>query len=510
MKDLKNVRVRFAPSPTGLFHVGSARTALFNYLHAKRNKGKVILRIEDTDKERSSKEYEEDIMRSIEWLGLSWDEGPFWQSEREEIYKKYVMKLLETGKAYYCFCDKDRLEEMRNKQKERKEAPKYDGKCFSLTKEEKEERVEKGERFTIRLKISTEDVLEFDDLIRGPVKFNAGDVGGDFVIAKGDFSALYNFACVVDDYEMQITHVIRGEDHISNTPKQMLIQKALGFPSPEFAHIALTLGTDRSKLSKRHGAVSISQYREIGYLPEALVNFIALLGWHPGGENEIYSLKEIVEKFSLTDCQKSGAVFDIKKLDHMNGYYIRKMNVEDLAVRCIPYLADAGFIRVGFKENQYPPAYGGVRPEANHYVTDEGEISFSKIVQIVSLYQERVKFLSEVKDLLDYFFKDILEFEKELLFWKNAKEEETEKNINKCIEIVSSIERWEKKVIENAFLHEANKEKDRGRILWPLRVALTGKKASAGPFEVAWVLGPEKTLKRLKTAKNKLKSSEKL
>ncbi len=505
-KDKKNVRVRFAPSPTGLFHVGSARTALFNYLYAKKNKGKVILRIEDTDRERSVKEYEEDIMRSIEWLGLGWDEGPFRQSEREEIYKKYVMDLLESKKAYYCFCNKERLEEMRNEQREKKEPPRYDGKCFSLTKEKREEKINKGEQFTIRLKISEEDVVEFDDLIRGPVKFNARDIGGDFVIAKGDFSVLYNFACVIDDYEMQITHVIRGEDHISNTPKQILIQKALDFPSSEFAHIALTLGTDKSKLSKRHGAVSISEYREKGYLPEALVNFIALLGWHPGGENEIYGLGELIEKFSLSDCQKSGAVFDIKKLDYMNGCYIRKMSTEDLAVRCIPYLADAGFIKVGFKENRYPPAYGGVRPEANYYTTDEGEIHFPKIVQIVSLYQERIKFLSEVKDLLDYFFKDELEFEKELLFWKDAGEGETEKNIDKCIEIVSSIEKWEKVAIEEVFLHEANKEKDRGRLLWPLRVALTGKKASAGPFDVAWVLGPEKTLKRLKMAKNRLKT----
>ena len=504
MTENKEVRVRFAPSPTGFFHIGSARTALFNYLFAKKNKGKVILRIEDTDKERSKKEYEDDIMRSIEWLGLSWDEGPYRQSERSQIYKKYLLRLLEEKKAYYCFCNKERLEEMRAGQRERKEPPRYDGKCYSLKEGDVKDKLKEKESFTIRLKIPEDEVLEFDDKVRGKVKFFAKDIGGDFVIAKEDFSCLYNFVCAIDDYEMKISHIIRGEDHISNTPKQILVQKALGFPIPEFAHISLILGSDKSKLSKRHGAASVYEYKEKGYLPDALVNFIALLGWHPGGEEEMFTLSEIIDKFSLQDCQKSGAVFDLKKLDYINGHYIRRMDVEKLTSMCMPYLINAGYIRASFKETQYPPAYGGMAPEASYHA-QEGKISFSRITQIVSLYQERLKFLSEVEDLLDYFFKNDINYEKELLFWKGNTEEKTLYELERCFDILSSVKNWEKSTIEKELLEEANKEKDRGRILWPLRVALTGKKASAGPFDVAWVLGREKTLKRLKTAIDTLK-----
>ncbi len=503
-KDKK--RVRFAPSPTGNLHIGAARTALFNFLFARKNNGVFVLRIEDTDKERSRREYEDDIMRSLEWLGISWDEGPYKQSERKDIYKKYVLQLLEKGKAYYCFCKKEKLDQEKEEQRKRKEPPRYNGNCFSLSAGEREKLIEKGESFVIRLKIPEKEVIEFKDHIRGKVKFNLSDIGGDFVIAKEDFSALYNFVCAVDDYEMKITHVIRGEDHISNTPKQILIQKALGVTTPDYAHIALTLGTDKSKLSKRHGAVSLNEYKEKGYLPEALVNFIALLGWHPGGDKEIYTIDEIIEKFSLSDCQKSGAIFDIKKLDYINGYYIRQMETEELTKLCIPYLLDAGLINAEFEEDQYPPAYGGVQPKVAYYLPETKEkIEFSKIVSVISLYQERMKVLSETKDLVDYFFKKEIAYDKDLLFWKNADEKETVENIEKCIGAISLIEKWEKKPIEEKLLEEAGKQKDKGKMLWPLRAALSGKKASASPFDILWVLGREESLKRLKMAKNKLK-----
>ncbi len=502
----KKVRVRFAPSPTGLFHVGSARTALFNFLFARKNRGEFILRIEDTDRERSKREYEEDIMRSLDWMGVSWDEGPYRQSERKEVYRKHLLRLIEEGKAYYCFCTKKQLEGAKEKQRKRKEPPRYEGKCFSLSNTKRERLIKEGKEFVVRLRIPEDENLEFNDRIKGKIKFNAKDIGGDFVIAKGDLSTLYNFVCAIDDHEMKITHVIRGEDHLSNTPKQILIQRALKFNAPEFAHMALTLGTDKSKLSKRHGAVSLGEYMEKGYLPEAFVNFIALLGWHPGGENEIYSLDEIIEKFSLDDCQKSGAIFDIRKLEYINGYYIRKMKTEKLANLCIPYLVSAGLLSTEFEEEQYPPAYGGVQPKLSYHIpASQEKVTFDKIVEIISLYQERMKLLSETKDLVDYFFLEEVDYEKNLLFWKGAGEEETKKNLEKCISVISSFKKWDKSLIEKTLLKKAGEGGDRGKMLWPLRVALSGKKASAGPFDIIWVLGREKTLKRLKTAINKLK-----
>ncbi len=504
--ELKKVRVRFAPSPTGLFHVGSARTALFNFLFAQKNGGDFILRIEDTDRERSKREYEQDIMRSLDWMGISWDEGPYRQSEREDIYKKHLLHLLKEKKAYYCFCTKEELKDAKEQQRKRKEPPRYEGKCFSLSDLEREKLIKEGRGFVVRLRIPQGEVLEFNDQIKGKVKFNAKDIGGDFVIAKGDLSALYNFVCAVDDHEMEITHIIRGEDHLSNTPKQILVQRALNFNTPEFAHMALTLGTDKSKLSKRHGAVSLGEYMEKGYLSESFVNFIALLGWHPGGEEEIYSLDEIIKKFSLKDCQKSGAVFDIKKLEYINGYYIRKMETGKLTNLCIPYLVSAGLISAEFEEEQYPPAYGGVQPKVSYYVPAlQEKITFDKMVEIISLYQERMKLLSETKDLVDYFFLEEIDYEKTLLSWKDAKEGETEENLQKCIDTITSLGKWDKSLIEKTLLEEAGKGGDRGKMLWPLRVALSGKKASAGPFDIIWVLGREKTLKRLKTAVNKLK-----
>ncbi len=508
-KKKNEIRVRFAPSPTGNLHIGGARTALFNYLYAKKNKGRFILRIEDTDRERSTKEYEDNIMRSLEWLEINSDEGPFRQSEREEIYKKHIERLLEEGKAYYCFCTREHLEKMRNKQREKKEPPRYEGKCFSLTQKEKERLLKEKKNFSIRLKIPENEILEFDDLVRGKVKFNTKDIGGDFVIARDDFSALYNFVCAVDDMDMEITHVIRGEDHISNTPKQILIQRALGFLSPRYAHIAMLLGSDKSKLSKRHGAASVTEYKEKGYLREALINFIALLGWRPPGEREIFSLTELIETFSLKDCQRSGAVFDLQKLDYLNGYYIRNMKREDLVNACIPYLVKAGLIEAKFEEDRYPPAYGGVVPQASYYVPGKKEkISFQKLGEIISLYQERMKVLSEVGEFTDYFFKENIDYQKELLFWKDAKEEDTRKALEKAASILSKVENWKREEIEEKMIKEASKDKDKGKLLWPVRVALSGKKASAGPFDIMEVLGPETTFKRLKSAKNALKRAE--
>ncbi len=359
------VRVRIAPAPTGNFHIGLARTALFNYLFAKKYEGVFILRIEDTDPERSKPEYEKDILDSLKWLGIEWDEGPdiggdygpYRQSQRLEIYLKYLEKLLAEDKAYYCFCSEEELEMERQYQLSIGQAPRYSGKCANLPKETVQKYLAEGKKAVIRIRVPAKKI-EFDDLIRGHLEFDAG-LMGDIVIAKNlttrgqnkslgrwreGWSPLYNFACAIDDFEMKFTHIIRGEDHISNTPKQILIQEALGFERPIYAHLPLILGPDRTKLSKRHGAIGISEYRKQGYLPEALVNFIAFLGWNPGTEREIYSMASLIKDFSLEKVQKGGAIFNIKRLDFLNGFYIRQKSIEKLTELCLPYLLESGQI----------------------------------------------------------------------------------------------------------------------------------------------------------------------
>ncbi len=459
-----------APSPTGVLHVGTCRTALFNYVLAKKEKGKFVLRIEDTDKERSKPEFEKDIISDLKWLGIKWDEFHK-QSQRMKIYAEYLEKLLKNGRAYRCFCSQEELARKRQEQIARGEAPKYNGKCRRLAQEQIEKNLKDKKPFVIRFKTPIQKV-EFQDLIRGELEFDSSLIG-DFTLAKGTKEPLYNFAVVVDDFKMGISHVIRGEDHISNTPKQILIQKALGFPEPKYAHLPLILGSDKSKLSKRHGAVSVSQYRQKGYLPEAMVNFLALLGWHPETEKEIFSMKELIEKFSLERVQKSGAVFNMEKLDYLNGYHIRQKSLDELADLCKPYL-----------------------PE---------KAKKSEIKKIVSLYKDRLKTLSEIGELADFYFKDELDYEKNLLRWKNMEDREISASLDKLINILDKIKKneWKEKKLKDILMKEAEEMGDRGKLLWPLRAALTGKKASAGPFEIAELLGKEKTLRRIKQAKEK-------
>jgi len=465
------VRVRFAPSPTGLFHVGNARTALFTYLFAKKNQGSFILRIEDTDKERSTTEFEKDILENLKWLGLNWDEGPYRQSERLEIYEKYIKKLLAENKAYYCFCSQDELEARRQEQLSRGEAPKYSSACCNLSKEDIEKNLKENKPFVIRFKVEPKKV-KFNDIIRGELEFDMG-LAGDIVIAKDLQYPLFALAGAIDDFEMKISHVIRGEDHLSNTPKQILLQEALGFTRPEYAHLPMILGEDRTKLSKRHGAVAVSEYRVQGYLPEALVNFMAFLGWNPGDEREIYSLASLTKEFSLEKVQKGGAVFNIKRLDFLNGFYIRHRSPEKLAELCLPYLDKTTDIKY--------------------------------LQKIISIYQERLKKLSEIKELAGFFFEEV-KYDRGLLKWKDMQDKEIKQSLEKSEKILKKMknENWNKENLENILIKEAEKESDRGRVLWPLRAALTGQKASAGPFDVADILGREKTLARIRQAINLL------
>lgn len=473
----EKIRTRFAPSPTGPFHVGSIRTALFNFLFAKKFGGKFILRIEDTDLERSKPEYENEIMGGLKWLSIHWNEGPYRQSERLDIYAKYLKELLNNGDAFYCFHSKEFLE------KEAGLAHHCEFKKLPL--EDLGKRLKK-ESAIIRFKTPPDLEIAFIDLIRGEIRFNSDTLGGDFSLAKAEspdkFLPLYNFAVVIDDFEMNITHVIRGEDHISNTPKQILIQQALKLPMPKYAHLPLILGSDKSKLSKRHGAVSVDEYREMGYLPEALINFIAFLGWNPGTDKEIFSLEELIREFDLNKVQKSGAIFNVEKLDWLDGCYLRQLSLDELTKRAVPFLE---------REN----------------LIDEGHYDFEYIKKILALEQPRLKKLGEIGERVSYFFK-IPEYKPELLVWRDMLFKDVFASLKVSLNTIFQISDvdFNQKNLEKILLKEAEraKNKDKGRLLWPLRVALTGLEASPGPFEILEILGKNESIKRIEAAIKKL------
>jgi len=497
--EAKKIRVRFAPSPTGPLHVGGSRTALFNYLFAKNppggGKGEFILRIEDTDIQRSEQKWTDEIIEQLQWLGIQWDEGPdidgefgpYKQSQRLDIYEKYLKKLLEENKAYYCFCAEEELEAMRQEQMSRGVAPKYVGKCAHLPTEIVQKNLAEGKSSVIRFRIENNTLrgtskIKFNDLIRGDVEFDTGLLG-DVVIAKNLNTPLYHFAVVVDDFLMQISHVIRGEEHLSNTPRQILLQEALGFYQPIYAHLPLMLNADRSKLSKRQGDVALADYHEQGYLPEALVNFMVLLGWNPGTEKEVFSLQQLVKEFSIEKVQKAGAVFNTQRLDFLNGLYIREKPIEKLTELCAPYLKEAGLLIVG-------------------------QTSKNTLQKIVEASKTRMKKLSEISVLSDFFFQDKLIYDKDLLKWDNMQEEDIKGALLLCDKILSELKNWDIKKIEETLLNRAGEfnkqkgypEKNKGFLLWPLRVALSGKNSSPSPFEIADILGKEKTLKRIEDA----------
>jgi nondiscriminating glutamyl-tRNA synthetase len=346
------MRVRFAPSPTGQLHVGNARTALFNWLLAHGKDGTFILRIEDTDTERSTRESEASILEDLRWLGLDWDEGPdvggvhgpYRQSERLHLYASYANELLTSGNAYYCFCSPAKLDEDRKADLAAGRPPKYHGTCRNITLEEARARIDAGERPVIRFKVPETGDITFRDLVRGDVTFSS-DVIGDPVLVRSDGRPAYNFAVVVDDAVMEVTHVIRGEDHISNTPRQVLLYQALGFTPPEFAHLSLVMGPDHTPLSKRHGATSVSEFRERGYLPESLVNYLALIGWSPGGDEELLPIQELARRFALEDVGHSAGVFDQEKLAWMNRHYMKEAAPARLAAESARYFLARGYLR---------------------------------------------------------------------------------------------------------------------------------------------------------------------
>jgi len=485
---VENLRVRFAPSPTGKLHIGNARTAMFNYLLAKKYNGKFVLRVEDTDFERSTKESENSILQDLHWLGLEWDEGPdkggeygpYRQSDRTEIYKRYCDELLEKEMAYRCFCTKNRISAMREEQKKNGTSPGYDGCCRNLEKAQIESDLAKGIPFVVRLKMPSEGETIVNDLLRGEVR-SKNKLIDDQILLKSDGFPTYHLANVIDDHEMGITHVIRAEEWLPSTPKHILLYQMFNWDLPEFAHIPLILAPDKSKLSKRHGATGVLEYKKLGYLPEALINYLALLGWNPGDSQEIFTLEELENKFSSEKVHKAGAIFDQEKLDWINGCYIRKLSLANFAERCIPYLIEANLIDPESYDEKYVQA-------------------------VVALEQERIKKLSVISKVTEYFFKEI-SYNKELLKWKKSDLTTAKSRLEFIYRELEKIpkENWTRHSLEQ-LLVDLIKAKDLGvgDTLWPMRTALTGQKNSPGPFEVAEVLGKEKTLTRIKQAIEKI------
>jgi len=482
---MSKVRTRFAPSPTGFLHIGSLRTALYSYLLAKQSGGQFLLRLEDTDAKRFVEGASEAIYNGLKWGGVKYDEGPdvggpfgpYVQSQRLEIYKKYVQELVAKDLAYYCFCDSKTLEEMRQEQTAKKQAPKYDRRCLKLSKEEVAQKLASNTPFVVRMKIPENRIIEIDDLVWGKITYNTNDLD-DQVLMKSDGFPTYHLAVVVDDHLMEISHVTRTEEWLPSTPKHILLYEYFGWEAPKWAHLPLLLNADRTKMSKRKGDVAVEDYIKKGYLPEAMINYLAFLGWNPGTEKEIYSMEELIKDFDLNKIHKAGAVFDLEKLDYLNGYYIRQKSLDELAKLCKPYLA---------KERE-----------------TKGE---KYIKKVIALEQERLKKLSDIAEATEFFFVDELKYEPELLIWKKLTAEQVKENLGEVIEQLEKIPEinWTNDSIEEALMtYIKAKELKTGDYLWPMRVALTGRKASPSPFDVAEVLGKEGSLKRVKFAVSSL------
>jgi len=480
---MTQTRVRFAPSPTGYLHIGGARTALFNYLFARKTGGTFVLRIEDTDRERSTPEAVRAILDGLRYLGLEWDEGPevggpygpYFQSERLPSYSRLADQLLEAGKAYRCFCSKERLDQLRDGQKARKERIHYDRLCLKIDPGDAARRAAGGEPSVLRLRIP-EGRTVVRDRIRGDITFEHAEID-DFIIRRADGTCVYNFAVVGDDSGMRINQVVRGEDHLSNTPKQILIFEALGLEPPEYSHIPLILGPGRDKLSKRHGAVSVTEYQRAGYLPEAMVNFLARMGWSYDDKQEIFSMKELIEKFSLEGISKSGAVYDLKKLNHLGAYYIRQRPLGELVNLALPYLVEAGWIRQGDVEAR--------RPEITRMVKEE---------------QDRIEHLSQVVDKLRFYFEEPGEPDagaaKALL-----KRPDIGAVIAKYAGVLAESFPDDPKALEEAARRFAEAEGvPLAELAQPLRAVLTGRSATPPLFSVMAILGREKVLRRLARA----------
>jgi glutamyl-tRNA synthetase len=488
---MKKIRTRFAPSPTGYVHIGSLRTVLFTYLIAKSEGGDIILRIEDTDSKREVAGAADALYATLNKMGLKFDEGPqeggaygpYIQSQRKDIYKKYAEELLAKGEAYHCFCTSERLEEMRAQQQAQKLPPRYDRCCRNLGKNEVEERLARGEKSVIRQAMPLGGEVVVNDFLRGEINFRCAELD-DQVLIKSDGMPTYQFAVVVDDHLMDITYVVRGEEWIPSFPKNILLYKAFGWEAPIFIHLTLSLNKGGGKLSKRQGDVAVEDFLKKGYLPEALINFCALQGWHPKDEVEVMDLDTIISKFRKEDLGKSASVFDTDKLDYLNGVYIRQKGLEELAELCRPYMQT----NLELTENVYKKSEQYLRA-------------------VIGLEQERLKTLSEITELTSFFFEDNLEYDKELLAWKGIELPLIRENLLSVLAVLETIndDAWNSETMNEQLMNYIkSREAKVGDYLWPFRVSLTGRKASPSPFDVAAVLGKAESLKRVKQAIERL------
>lgn len=495
-----DVRVRIAPSPTGPLHIGTARTALFNFLFARRHGGTFVLRLEDTDVARSSLAHEKDILDGLHWLGLRWDEGPdvaggpdigpfapYRQSRRLDHYRAAAERLLSADLAYPCYCTPEELEAERRAREAAKLPPRYSGRCAHLTPDERRAFEAAGRRPAVRFRVAP-GVVAWDDLVRGRVEIDAENLGGDFVIVRADGSPLYHFSVVVDDAEMAISHVIRGEDHISNTPKHILLFRALGHPVPAFAHLPLILNPDRTKMSKRKSQTALSAYIAEGFIPEAMVNYLALLGWSSGTEEEIFSLDELAERFDLDKVQKGGAVFDRERLEWLNGAWIRRLPVDDLVDRLLPFLERA---------------------------RDEGRIdrcpTGDELAALMPVVQERLPTLAAVVDLVGFLYVDELDLDPALLVPKRWDPETTIRALRAARRRIAELGAvsFEADELEPALRSLAEEEGWKaGDLFMAIRVAVTGRTATPPLFDTLVALGYERTLERLARAADSLEATE--
>lgn len=487
MSEREEVRVRIAPSPTGMPHIGNFRTVVFNWLFARHSGGKFVVRIEDTDVARKVEGSMEAILDGLRWLGLDWDEGPevggpygpYLQSQRLSIYKEHADWLIAQDKAYLCFCSPERLAAMREEHQRRKQPPGYDRLCRTLSPAEVESKKAEGLVPVVRFKVPLEGSTTFQDLIHGDITFPHAALD-DFVLIKSDGYPTYHMAHLVDDHLMRISHVMRADEWISSTPRHVLLYQAFGWDPPKFAHVPQILGPDRSKLSKRHGATSIIAYRDMGYLPEAMVNYLALLGWAYDATTEIMSREELVRYFSIEKINKTGAIFDITKLDWMNGYYIRQMSVPELTSRVMPYLERAEL------------ATGNDR---------------AYVEQVVPLLQERIRKLSDIVEFRDFFSADELDYDSQLLVAKGSTAQTSLSALKRTKERIAVIESWDRTALENAIRPLAEElGLKTGQLFGILRVAVTGRTASPPLFETMEVLGRDRVMLRLESSQERLET----
>ncbi|HLH27030.1 MAG TPA: glutamate--tRNA ligase [Chloroflexota bacterium] len=512
MANGSSVRVRIAPSPTGMPHVGLFHTFLFNWLYARHENGTFIVRIEDTDTARRVEGAVEALLDAIRWLGLSWDEGPgmdgpygpYVQSERLPLYQEHAERLVREGKAYYCYCTPERLEELRADQERRKVPPGYDRRCRNLSEQERTELAARSETRVIRFAVPLEGETVFDDVLRGPIVWE-NRLLDDFVILKSDGYPTYHLAHLVDDHYMDITDVLRGEEWISSTPRHILLYQAFGWTPPRFCHLPPLLGPDRKKLSKRHGAMSVLEYRDAGYLPEAMVNYLAIIGasYEPTGTREIFSLPELVEGFDLAGINKAGAIFDLTKLEWMNGYYIRHLPVPELANRLMPFFERAGLL--GERAEQGAALVTALQqpatPAAGRWSGDQ----LRYVERLVPLVQERLKRLDEAPDLLEFAFADGLDYPSKLLIAKGLTAESSRKAMAAALEFLRTTPDFADEPLEAALRRIADEVGVKfGQLAMILRVAVTGRQVSP-PLTASMVaIGRERTVQRVAEALRRL------